>query len=109
MQAAGRGDLPAAGHGHRAGRVAGEQTTNSNIQHWIYSVLPSQIVIDSIAALARKEALGEREKESYFLSQAAGLKKLAEMCSCVVLATNQVLNTALFALVRYILNVCFYR
>jgi hypothetical protein len=28
-----------------------------------------QIIIDSVAALARKEALSEREKELYFINQ----------------------------------------
>eukprot|EP01034_Spumella_vulgaris_P029022 gene29022-35996_t len=50
----------------------------------------SLIIIDSVAALARKEALSEREKELYFINQASNLKKIAEMCNCVVLATNQV-------------------
>jgi len=52
------------------------------------------IVIDSIAALARKEGFNETDKERFFLTQAGELKKLAETCRCVVLATNQVSPTS---------------
>ena len=46
--------------------------------------------MDSVAALARKEGLNEPDKEQFFIAQAAALKKLAELCNCAVLATNQV-------------------
>lgn len=89
-----------------------------------FAICPTQIVIDSVAALARKEGLNERDKELFFIHmvrgvwcvirsliyvnsrmmvnwhaelrysslppQAAGLKRIAELCNCVVLATNQV-------------------
>jgi hypothetical protein len=50
-----------------------------------------QIVVDSIAALARKEGLNEDDKEKYVVRQAAAMKRVAELCNCVVLATNQVI------------------
>lgn len=48
------------------------------------------IVIDSIAALGRKESLTEQEKELYLVRQAATLKKLGELCRCTTLVTNQI-------------------
>jgi RAD51-like protein 1 len=48
------------------------------------------IVLDSIAALARKENLNETDKEQFIIRQAALLKKTAELCSCAVLVTNQI-------------------
>lgn len=48
------------------------------------------IVIDSIAALARKEGLGESEKATFIFRQSAVLKKLADLCRLCVIATNQV-------------------
>jgi RAD51-like protein 1 len=48
------------------------------------------IVLDSIAALARKENLNETDKELFIIKQAALLKKTAELCSCAVLVTNQI-------------------
>ena len=94
-----------------------ENATQSVDVQIIVSILIIQIVIDSIAALARKEGFNERDKELFFITQvcstelkhwcimyflqdilplttsmqASQLKKLAELCNCVVLATNQVL------------------
>jgi len=48
------------------------------------------IVLDSVAALARKEGLHDDEKEQFLVGQAAALKRLSERCGCVVLVTNQV-------------------
>lgn len=50
------------------------------------------IVIDSIAALARKENLSELEKEVYIVKQASILKRIAELCNCVVLVSNQIIS-----------------
>eukprot|EP01032_Pedospumella_encystans_P010568 gene10568-12343_t len=62
----------------------------TELQSTVISQNISLIVIDSIAALARKEGFNERDKELFFITQASQLKKLAELCNCVVLATNQV-------------------
>lgn len=48
------------------------------------------MVIDSIAALVRKEGLDQAQREAIILSSAASLKRLAEACHLAVLATNQV-------------------
>ena len=48
------------------------------------------VILDSVAALARREQLTEVEKNKYIVGQAAALKTLAESCNCVVLATNQI-------------------
>ena len=48
------------------------------------------VILDSVAALARREQLMEHEKEKCIVGQAAALKILAESCKCVVLATNQI-------------------
>lgn len=48
------------------------------------------VILDSVAALARREQLTEVDKDKYIVGQAAALKTLAESCNCVVLATNQI-------------------
>lgn len=48
------------------------------------------IVIDSVAALVRRERLNEDDKETYLVRQSNLLKRLAETCGCAVLLTNQV-------------------
>ena len=40
------------------------------------------VVVDSIAALARKESLQELDREQFVIGQAAMLKTLAERCVC---------------------------
>lgn len=50
----------------------------------------SLVVIDSIAALARKENLNEDDKENFIIRQSAMLKKIADLCNCCILVTNQV-------------------
>jgi len=47
------------------------------------------IVIDSMAALTRKEMLSEKECSLVVSKQAAILLKLAAVCKCAVLTTNQ--------------------
>lgn len=47
------------------------------------------IIIDSVAALVRKEAMTERDREEFFMRQSVSLKRIAELCNCVVLVTNQ--------------------
>jgi RecA/RadA recombinase len=48
------------------------------------------IVIDSIAVLARKASLDEKEREQYVSSIASKLKTICDKCHCAILATNQV-------------------
>lgn len=50
----------------------------------------SLIVIDSIAALARKENLNEDDNENFIIRQSGMLKKIANLCNCCILVTNQV-------------------
>ena len=61
-----------------------------NLQDTVIQQGSALIVIDSIAVLARKEGLNEQDKELYVVRQSALLKKIAEMCRCTVLVTNQV-------------------
>lgn len=53
------------------------------------------VIIDSIAALVRKEGLHEADKETYLVRQASTLKLIAELCGCTILVTNQVASAAL--------------
>lgn len=62
----------------------------SSLQEVVIAEHVSLIIIDSIAALLRKESLDERQKEAFIMSQATELKRLAEACHCAVIATNQV-------------------
>lgn len=48
------------------------------------------IVIDSIAAIARKEGVDEADKEIVLVRLAAELIALADLCCCAVLITNQI-------------------
>jgi RecA/RadA recombinase len=66
------------------------QAEIERMQSEVISQRVTLVVIDSISALARKEGFNEKDKEAFFLSQASLLKKMAEACHCVVLATNQV-------------------
>lgn len=52
------------------------------------------VVIDSIAALSRKENMNERDREEFFVTQAANLKRLAELCNCAVVSTNHQQTTS---------------
>jgi RecA/RadA recombinase len=53
------------------------------------------IIIDSIAALVRKEGLHDADKETFLVRQAGTLKLIAELCGCTILVTNQVASAAL--------------
>lgn len=61
-----------------------------NLENLVISDDISLIIIDSIAALARKEGLNEQDKEEYIVRQASVLKRLADLCHCVILTTNQI-------------------
>ena len=50
------------------------------------------IVIDSMAALVRKEGTSQAEKDAVLFQQAAELRRIADLCGCVVLVTNQVVG-----------------
>ncbi len=62
-----------------------------NLQGAVIANGVTLIILDSIAALARREALQEAEREKFIVSQSSLLKRLAERCGCVILATNQVI------------------
>lgn len=53
------------------------------------ALMITQIIIDSIAALARKEALNERDKEAYFINQ-VGFNVCA-LCLIDLFANNSLL------------------
>ena len=61
-----------------------------NLETIILSENVSLVVLDSIAALARKENLNEDDKEEFIIRQSNLLKRLAELCNCCILVTNQV-------------------
>lgn len=63
------------------------------LQDFVVEHSISLVVVDSIAALARKEGLTELDKEVYVLAQASTLKQLAELCRCCVIVTNQVVSS----------------
>lgn len=75
---------------HRPSTVEEFKSTIASLQEQVIACNVTLIVIDSIAALLRKEGLDEKQKESFVLSQASELKRLAEACHCAVLASNQV-------------------
>jgi len=52
------------------------------------------IIIDSIAALPRKESLTENDREIFIFRQSSILKRTAELCGCAVLVTNQIVTDA---------------
>ena len=61
-----------------------------DLENVIISEQVTLIIIDSIAALVKKDSLDEKERESFLLKTSTQLKNLAEKCNCAVLATNQV-------------------
>jgi nucleoside-triphosphatase THEP1 len=52
------------------------------------------IVIDSMAALVRKEGSSLAEKDLVLFQQAAELRRVADLCGCAVLVTNQIVGGA---------------
>lgn len=48
------------------------------------------VVIDSIAALIRRDNLDEKDRDHFVMTLASTLKALSEKCQCAILATNQV-------------------
>ena len=58
----------------------------------------SLVVLDSIASLARKENLNEDDKEEFIIRQTGMLRRIAELCNCCVLVTNQVRTGGLLSI-----------
>ena len=63
----------------------------STLQPIVISDHVSLIVVDSMAALARRESLNEHDKEQFVVNQASMLKMMAELCHCTVICTNQIM------------------
>ena len=63
----------------------------STLQPTVISEHVSLIVVDSMAALARRESLNEHDKEQFVVNQASLLKMMAELCHCTVICTNQIM------------------
>jgi RAD51-like protein 1 len=61
-----------------------------NIDDTVISNNVTLIVMDSIAALPRKEMQSESDRESFGIAIAVQLMKVADLCNCVVIATNQI-------------------
>eukprot|EP00981_Chlorochromonas_danica_P005356 scaffold1084_cov250-Ochromonas_danica.AAC.7 len=74
----------------RPGNCHDFERTMEELQQLAITENVQLIVIDSIAALIRKESLDERQRESFIMKTASELKRLAEACNIAILACNQV-------------------